>query len=171
MHVLGWWRAKSSIHAQILYSTRHSSILSFLCSRALCSHIFELKERPRCFCSLSSCRDQFHWTSFFPQVSCPLTNFHPDCLYFYFFLQNLCRWHEFYQNGCFSFYNCSMGRVFVPFLGRVPWVMLKTRRSNEINKISHCLECLSWRWYFAITSLDRVSNCKHTGVSREATFV
>ena len=48
--------------------------------------------------------------------------------------------------------------------------MLKTRRSNEINKISHCLECLSWRWYFVVTSLDRVSNCEHTGVSREATF-
>ena len=47
-------------------------------------------------------------------------------------------------------------------------MMLKTRRSNEINKISHCLECLSWRGYFALTSLDRVSNCKHTGVSREA---
>ena len=49
-------------------------------------------------------------------------------------------------------------------------MMLKTRRSNEINKISHCLECLSWKGYFALTSLDRVSNCKHTGVNREATF-
>ena len=63
-----------------------------------------------------------------------------------------------------------MGRVFVPFLGRIPQVMLKTIRSNEINKISHFLECLSWRGYFAFTSLDRVSNCKHTGVSGEATF-
>ena len=50
-------------------------------------------------------------------------------------------------------------------------MMLKTRSSSEINKISHCLECLSWRGYFAVTSLDRVSNCKHIGVSREATFV
>lgn len=70
MHILGWWRANASIRSQIPFSTHQNSILcsilALLCSRTLCSHVFEFMERTRHFCSLSSCEDQFHWTPCFP---------------------------------------------------------------------------------------------------------